>query len=132
MLIKFDHEKLAKSLIFEDDGRTAYAYMLSGDDIVSDVWLYNVCTAPIEPEWHDRSKMPFANPKDFVLEEHFEPVTEIADVTVEWDIDCDRNLAAVLYLSGKKHAYLYAGGKPGKCRLAIKPSPVALPLCEIS
>ncbi|WP_375157246.1 hypothetical protein [Bradyrhizobium sp. RDT46] len=55
------------AVIIEDDGKVAYAYMLDRNGkICSDVWLYNRCPAPIEPEWHDAANLPFANPASLV------------------------------------------------------------------
>jgi hypothetical protein len=45
-------------------------------DIIGDVWLYNHGEAPVEPEWEDPSRMPFANPKEFTNPVLFEPVKD--------------------------------------------------------
>ena len=55
------------TLTFDDDGRVAYAYLKRGGIICGDVWLYNCCPTPDIPEWKDRSKIPFANCRDYML-----------------------------------------------------------------
>ena len=63
---KFLNQKTGYSVIFDDDGRVAYAYLLAPDEhIVSDVWLYNRCESPLQPEWPDQEKIPFANPASY-------------------------------------------------------------------
>ena len=71
--------------VFEDDGRVAYAYLLEGDDVVADVWVYNRADAPEAPEWADPDKAPFLNPRAFVREAAaLEPPSSDADVRFEW------------------------------------------------
>ncbi len=55
----------SRSLIVEDDGRVAYAYLLDGKQMIADVWLYNVAPTPDHQDWKDRSQMPFLNPRDY-------------------------------------------------------------------
>jgi hypothetical protein len=39
ILKTIDHESLPFSVVVEDDGRVAYAYLMHGDAIIGDVWL---------------------------------------------------------------------------------------------
>jgi hypothetical protein len=39
-ITKFKHQDADLSLVFDDDGRFAYAYLLKGTDLIADVWLY--------------------------------------------------------------------------------------------
>ncbi|MEO0912171.1 MAG: hypothetical protein AAFY59_04175 [Pseudomonadota bacterium] len=112
------------SVVFEDDGRVAYAYLLDGNDrIVGDVWLYNRCVAPLEPEWISPDGMPFANPVGYAREDAgFLPVEEIGDVSVSWSA---APVAAVVHLRGARFARLMEGSKPGWCVLALKDGPLA-------
>jgi hypothetical protein len=111
--------------VFDDDGRVAYAYLLKQDEIVSDVWLYNHCSAPKVPEWSDRSKAPFANPEEFAKNDRFRPVRAADDVALVW-VRNKRELAAVeVWVRGELHARLVSGVKPGWCRLALKDGPLA-------
>jgi len=50
-----------------DDGRVCYAYFLSpAREIVGDLWLYNRCETPADPEWTNREGAPYANPQGYV------------------------------------------------------------------
>ena len=51
ILLQFRSPDPRYSVVIEDDGRVAYAYLLHDDEIVGDVWLYNHGPAPAEPEW---------------------------------------------------------------------------------
>ena len=74
------------SVVVEDDGRVCYAYFLSAaGEVLADVWLYNRCKTPAEPEWTDRERAPFANPSDFVLSAPgFELPETSADIRIMW------------------------------------------------
>ncbi|WP_119300250.1 hypothetical protein [Dongia deserti] len=74
-------------MVFDDDGKTAYAYLKLGETIVADVWLYNVVDIPRTPEWQEvgaREKMPFANPAGFARVEPFEPINDPDDIDLDW------------------------------------------------
>jgi hypothetical protein len=58
---------IAYSVIIEDDGRVAYAYLMKDENIIGDVWLYNQLDAPENTNW-DHKKMPFLNPIEFIAE----------------------------------------------------------------
>lgn len=53
--------------IVEDDGKVAYAYLLKGNDIISDVWLYNQQRTPDTIDWTNKVDMLFLNPKNYIL-----------------------------------------------------------------
>jgi len=114
------------SAVFEDDGRVAYAYLCHGRTIVGDVWLYNHNAAPVEPEWEDPSKMPFANPQEFTSADFFEPVREPSEVRFEW-IE-DDSLTLLIFIRGDLFARLVPGSKPGWSKLASNDGPLALVL----
>ena len=47
------------AVVIEDDERVGYAYLIdSRGEICGDVWLYNRCPAPAEPEWNDPGNDP--------------------------------------------------------------------------
>ena len=96
-------------LTFEDDGKVAYAYLKQGNAIVGDVWLYNRCPTPEEPEWKDRTKMPFANSRAFTRDEgHFRKSVALDDIRVEWQYENEQPTAC-LYLCGETRGN-------GRCR----------------
>jgi hypothetical protein len=114
------------AVIIEDDGRVAYAYLLdSNGTICSDVWLYNRCPAPVEPEWHDPANLPFANPASFMRESsRFALPRSARDFIVAWD-NAGGVLVAKIHLNDHYFARLEAGAKPGWSTLAIKEGPLA-------
>ena len=115
-------------VMFEDDGRVAYAYLLAPDGkIVTDVWLYNHGRAPLEPEWHDRSLMPFTNPVDYVKEDiRFIIPTTPSEISVDWDASELFGLTARVHIHGELFGILRPGSKPGRSLLAARNGPCAL------
>lgn len=115
------------SIIFDDNGRVAYAYLLnSNNEIVSDVWLYNHFTPPEEPEWRNPDRLPFANPLGFVRRiENFSVVKDISEVNVEWHVTLTGNIKSNIFIPGILFAILIEGEKPGKSILASKNGPLA-------
>ena len=114
------------AVIIEDNGRVAYAYMLDSDGtICSDVWLYNRCPTPVEPEWHEPANLPFANPASFVNESsRFTSPESARDFIVAWD-EAGGLLVAKILLRDDYFARLEAGAKPGWSTLASKDGPLA-------
>lgn len=114
------------AVMIEDDGRVGYAYMLNPDgQICSDVWLYNRCPAPVEPEWLNPPTRPFANPASFVNQgPHVSLPGSAKEFTVEWH-EADGLAVADILLPERNLARLKAGAKPGWSTLASKDGPLA-------
>lgn len=129
-LLKFVHKESNFSVVIDDDGKVAYAYLLDGDRISGDVWLYNCGAAPKMPEWLDPQKAPFANARRYVQSEPFEPVTDDSQIQVEWSQPAKAPLIARIFIREEYHAKLTEGSKPGWCRLAKKDGPLALVLSD--
>jgi len=111
------------SVLLEDDGRVAYAYLRDGNRIVADVWLYNVAETPERVDWRDRTQMPFLNPKAFCKSDASMRITPQSQVRCTshgelFDIEVDGRLIARL---GRET-------RPGWSRLAAKAGPLAKPL----
>jgi hypothetical protein len=115
-----------RSVVIEDNGRVAYAYLLDHDkQICSDVWLYNRRPTPIEPEWHDREGAPYANPAPFVDDrEIFALPRSGDDFSVEWKRE-DSSYLARVHIRTTLAAVLADGHKPGWSVLAKKDGPLA-------
>lgn len=112
------------TLTFDDDGRVAYAYLKQGDMVVGDVWIYNRCKTPDEPEWRDRTKIPFANCKPYVKNDgHCLPST-LNDISVKWAFE-DELPKAFVYFLGDLVAVVGVGDKPGHSMFASKNGPLA-------
>lgn len=124
---KFLNQETGYSVVFDDDGRVAYAYLLNEKEaIVGDVWLYNRCVSPSEPEWKDPEKMPFANPVGFVKDDiNFSPVKDISEVEVQWESSSEGQVKANIFVSDELFAVLTEGAKPGWSLLAAKNGPLA-------
>jgi len=116
------------AVVFEDNGRVAYAYLRQEGKIVSDVWLYNRVETPSQPDWTDRSKMPFLNPQGFTTDDQPPLPSRPEDVTARWVQDGDRLEAVEVFLKGQLWAKLAPGVKPGWSRGAARVGPLAQPL----
>lgn len=118
-------------VVIEDDGRVGYAYLLDSDGgICGDVWLYNRCPAPSEPEWSDREKAPFANPAAYVVPGGDLSLPASADdISVEWGLKRGATEARI-FVHGQLAARLICGAKPGWSTLAGKDGPLAKVLKE--
>ena len=113
------------SLTFDDDGKVAYAYLKQSGAVVGDVWIYNRCSTPDEPEWKDRSKAPFANPKAYTkVQGCVNRAINPDDVQVQWQYE-GGGPRALLYLFGELVAAVGVGDKPGFSRFAAKDGPLA-------
>jgi len=113
------------SVVVEDDGKVAYAYLLYGQAIVGDVWLYNQQETPEQPEWRDKSRTPFLNPKSYVKPVNFAPLIDAKDVQAIWHEAEDGIKAVELHLRGQHFALISPGNKPGFSFLAVKDGPLA-------
>ena len=112
-------------LTFEDDGKVAYAYLKNDDGIVGDVWLYNRCATPEQPEWKERKNIPFANCKGYMSEDgRIKKRVGSRDVLVDWEYENDEPVAYV-YLFEDLYGVVGVDDKPGYARFAVKDSPLA-------
>ena len=116
------------SLVFEEDDKVAYAYLLKDGKIITDVWLFNVIESPREPEWNldNRSKyMPFANPKSLIDASNFIRPDREEQIYVGWFIHDEKLQKAFIFIDNVLHATIAPNEKPGHCRLVIKDGPLA-------
>lgn len=120
-LIQYSEPTHNLSVIIEDDGRVAYAYLRQGTKIVGDVWLYNVLTAPEAVDWNDRGQMPFLNPGKYARDEP--PIRIDSRLRIAWTVS-----GASLYSGDVLLARLEINRRPGWSRQARIPGPLALPL----
>jgi hypothetical protein len=123
VLLRFDESGTDRAVVLEDDGRVAYAYLLDHENVVSDVWLYNVADTPNVVDWNDESQMPFLNPQSFCKTETAPRLTQRASIECIW---FDEGVEVVV--NGVLVARLKPGAKPGWSRLALRPGPLAKPL----
>ena len=113
------------SLVFEDDGKVAYAYLKQAGAIVGDLWLYNRCPAPPDPEWHDRTRIPFALSRAYLAEGGtLSRAVGATDVLVKWAYEGETPVAYV-YVFEDLLGVVGFGDKPGYARYAVKDSRLA-------
>jgi hypothetical protein len=110
-------------LVLEDNGRVAYAYLLDGDLIIGDVWLYNVDEDPEGVDWQDRSAMPFCNPAKYCSAEALPRLRPDSKVSCVWSAE-----GVTVFIAGIAWARLERGRRPGWSRKARFTGPLAMPL----
>jgi hypothetical protein len=125
VLMRFDEPGTGRAVVLEDDGRVAYAYLLTNEKIVGDVWLYNVAQGPHVVRWDKEEGMPFLNPKPFCVDQPVRRLTDDSSVVCTWS-----ELGVEVEVDGVPWARLETGAKPGWSRMAARPSPVARPLTK--
>lgn len=127
MIVELKHPTLPIALMFEDDGRTGYAYLVRApEDIVADVWVYNAGDAPEENDWEDVSLAPFRNSKSYASQVGlFQLPDQISDVEVNWSTARDGRVGGSLLIRGTVVARLLEGDKPGMSLMASRDGPVA-------
>jgi hypothetical protein len=124
VILRFAEPGGSRSVVLEDDGAVAYAYLLEQGDVVADVWLYNVANAPETVDWKDRTAMPFLNPRRYCKQHHVVPrLSEDSIVTCKWSLR-----GVDVLIEGDRIACLEQGAKPGWSRFAALAGPLARPL----
>jgi hypothetical protein len=126
LLLQIEHPDGCHAVVFDDNGRVAYAYITEAGRIVADVWLYNRCEAPEQPEWRSKAPMPFLNAREYVSPSPFTPPSSVDQIRVEWSVPQQGEpLRASLFLRDSLHAVLTVGERPGACYMAAKDGPLA-------
>lgn len=126
LLMSFPASDNRHTLVIEDDGRVAYAYLKKKGRIVGDVWLYNRCPAPRPAEWKDKSKLPFANCRGYFDETRgrITESLEAGDFQVDWD-ESEDGIRVYIYLREELIAMVAPGDRPGYSRFATQNGPLA-------
>lgn len=127
MILRFAAPAGPMSVVIEDDGRVAYAYLLDGSKIVGDTWLYNVDESPVDSSWRRQSQRPFLNPMRFCTAESLARLDAHSPIACIWEGD-----SVVVAVRGEVWARLWRGAKPGCSRFALRPGPLAKPLPDAS
>lgn len=121
-------EESGYAVVFEDDGRVAYGYLLDPKGrIVGDTWLYNRCETPDKPEWTDLKNAPFTNSAEYAhSHDELVPVNDFfSEVDAEFETQEDSRMRANIFIRGDLFGVLEEGAKPGWARLAKKDGPAA-------
>jgi hypothetical protein len=128
VLLEFRHAETGCSVVIDDDGRVAWAYLRGPEeDIIGDVWLFNRVSVAQAPDWADPSQAPFLNPPS--LARPLERLPTPSELTVRWALDGPLLLADVL-VRGELLARLTPGSAPGWNVLATVSGPCAQPFPE--
>jgi hypothetical protein len=114
------------SVVVEDNGKVAYAYLYVDENIIGDVWLYNQQQAPLEERWQPED-MPFLNPVGYLKENVcIKPIKSDHDINCHWGLDPNNELLHVmLFLKEELVAKLEPNSKPGWSTLVKKNGPLA-------
>ncbi len=123
LLLRFDAPDGDLALIVEDDARVAYAYLLQNEQVVSDVWLYNIAPAPETAQWSDPREMPFLNPAEYCKPGSITRLAKESNIQCKWYPN-----AVELLVDGTSWAYLEKGRKPSWSRWTLREGPLARPL----
>jgi hypothetical protein len=114
------------SVIIEDDGRVAYAYLMNSNAIIGDVWLYNQLETPMDNSWQDEDQQPpYLNSVEYtdnLLKVENGDVLEQVDV--KWNIYGSVIEVLLEFRNGLK-AKLCSGSRPGWTNNAKKEGPLA-------
>lgn len=128
---RFESDLAPYSVVFEDDGRVGYAYLIDDtESICGDVWLYNRATAPAEPEWHNADNAPFLNPERYVSSElAFDLPRSEDDINIRFNSEAN-TWSAEIYIGRHIAGRLTDGAKPGWAVLAKETGPLAQVLVQ--
>ncbi len=112
------------SVVIEDDGRVAYAYLRDGEDIIGDIWLYNQSPSHLETKWEFDDENPFLNPQEFI-KENIAPLLNGDEVDLTWRLSDDEALQEVeVIIRNKLIVKLWPGSCPGYSNFVIKDGPL--------
>jgi hypothetical protein len=114
--------------VFDDNGKVAYAFLCYGQEIITDVWLYNVAPAPEMP---GNDTPPLLNAREFIVATPYPRIERAEDVEFRFMTPGEiQTLYVDVYLRGKLHARLKPNEQPGWCCLAIKDTDIARVMSE--
>ena len=123
MLIGFNNDM--DSVVVEVQTNMATAYFCSNDEIIGDVWLFNIGGTPELPPWKQGGEPPYQNSKDFCYPHNIKlPILE-SDFRAIFSEPEDPNQTVGIYFRGKLVGILADGWLPGKSSFAKEDSAVA-------
>ena len=122
----FYNETDMHSLIIDDDGKVSYAYLLDGEEIIADVWLYNQAKTPDLGIWDSLEEIPFLNTVEYVNENiTIAPLSDPKEIFIKWEFKNDSLEQVSIFIRDQLTAILKPGSKPGWSICAKKNSRLA-------
>jgi hypothetical protein len=114
------------SVLIEDDGRVAYAFLMEYGDVIGDVWLYNQLPAPLDSNWVNQ-QVPYLNPAEYLGKDAFiAPLKNEREIRCEWLASTtDGSIEVGIYIRNRFIAQITSGSKPGWSVLVVKDGPLA-------
>jgi len=121
----FYEDNVEYSIVIDDDGEVAYAYLYKNSDIVGDVWLYNQASTPLIAIWEEKN-LPFLNPQEFI-KDVIPPIRNEDEIAITWTHLSNNEFEHVLiYIRNKLIAKISVGSTPGWSTCVAKSGPLAL------
>lgn len=111
------------SVIVEANSKVCYAYLLSNDEIIGDVWLGNQIPISNEIDFSDPSQMPFPNPEEYLLNPK-ELIEDFEPILIDWEIFSSTK-KVIVYFHNDTKVMLKEGAKPGWSNKVKKSGPLA-------
>jgi len=118
------------SVVIEDNGQVAYAYLLKDGNIVSDVWLYNQIKTPEISDWPNKESLPFLNSKEYTFNDGFiRSIQSREDFEVIWENIAEQIIVRIIIL-GKIKVQMDSNEKIGLSNNIFKTGPLARKFSE--
>lgn len=114
------------SVVIEEDGNTCYAYLMVGEEITGDVWLYNSKNTPNFIDLNE--DLPYPNPSEYT-DNIFRISNEdyLENISIDWSINANDVKVSIEFGNGLK-ALLKTNLFPGYTNNVKKDGPLALSL----
>jgi hypothetical protein len=127
MFVQFNSEiENRYSVIIDEDHNTVYGYLMREEEIVSDVWLYNVGDSPEFVDWENPELMPFPSPIGLsVPNSETIRIIDTSLIDVKWGYSKSKKVKAFIYYNGSLFARLSEDDFPGESINALCDSRLA-------
>lgn len=117
-------ERSNYSIIINDDGIVAYAYLLDGENIISDLWIYN-SSVQLYKDWNNITEedLPLQNLDQYILKK-IDLLQEEDIVKVDWFFN-NQYIKATIYINNTLIGYLDNIDTVGYSTLVNQDTPIA-------
>ncbi len=113
------------SIVIEDNGYVAYAYLLKNEDIISELWLYNRGNI-LYDNWDNISEddFPLQN-LDCFINKTIKPISTDKDINIKWSFNDDNNIKAYIFIHDELIGSLESKEPIGFSKLVFQDTPIA-------